>query len=86
MLTKLFGIWSLGKSVNAKYFGTPFDQQKSVTLGVTLYYAGDMEYFGKEHLPYGILAIAVMCVCHLTLHINLGNGFYSHISIDKGFL
>ena len=27
-----------------------------------LYYAGDMEYFGKEHLPYGILAIAVMCV------------------------
>ena len=27
-----------------------------------LYYAGDVEYFGKEHLPYGILAIAVMCV------------------------
>ena len=27
-----------------------------------LYYAGDIEYFGKEHLPYGILAIAVMCV------------------------
>ena len=27
-----------------------------------LYYAGDLEYFGKEHLPYGILAIAVMCV------------------------
>ena len=26
-----------------------------------LYYAGDIEYFGKEHLPYGILAIAVMC-------------------------
>ena len=24
-----------------------------------LYYAGDIEYFGKEHLPYGILAIAV---------------------------
>ena len=27
-----------------------------------LYYAGDIKYFGKEHLPYGILAIAVMCV------------------------
>ena len=27
-----------------------------------LYYAGDVEYFGKEHLPYGILAIAVTCV------------------------
>ena len=27
-----------------------------------LYYAGDVEYFGKEHLPYGILAMAVMCV------------------------
>ena len=24
-----------------------------------LYYAGDIEYFGKEHLPYGILAIVV---------------------------
>ena len=24
-----------------------------------LYYAGDIEYFGKEHLPYGILAILV---------------------------
>ena len=30
------------------------------TLG--LYYAGDIEYFGSEHFPYGILAIAVMCV------------------------
>ena len=27
-----------------------------------LYYAGDIEYFGKEHLPYGILAITVSCV------------------------
>ena len=27
-----------------------------------LYYAGDVEYFGKEHLPYGILAIAMLCV------------------------
>ena len=27
-----------------------------------LYYAGDIEYFGSEHLPYAILAIAVLCV------------------------
>ena len=29
---------------------------------LVLYYAGDIEYFGEVHLPYGILAIAVMCV------------------------
>ena len=29
---------------------------------LALFYAGDIEYFGKKHLPYGILAIAVMCV------------------------
>ena len=27
-----------------------------------LYYSGDIEYFGREHLPYGILAIVVLCV------------------------
>ena len=27
-----------------------------------LYYAGDVEYFGSEHLPYAILAIVVLCV------------------------
>ena len=27
-----------------------------------LYYAGDIEYFGKEHLPYGILAIITSCL------------------------
>ncbi len=26
-----------------------------------LYYAGHLEYFGKEHLPYGVLAIVVLC-------------------------
>ena len=30
------------------------------TLG--LYYAADVEYFGSEHLPYGILAIIMLCV------------------------
>ena len=27
-----------------------------------LYYSGDIEYFGREHLPYGILAIVMLCV------------------------
>ena len=30
------------------------------TLG--LYYAADIEYFGSEHLPYAIFAIAMLCV------------------------
>ena len=30
------------------------------TLG--LYYSADIEYFGREHLPYGILAIVMLCV------------------------
>ena len=30
------------------------------TLG--LYYAGDLEYFGREHLPYAIMAITVLCI------------------------
>ena len=29
---------------------------------LALFYAGDVEYFGKEHLPYAILALAVLCV------------------------
>ena len=33
-------------------------QQKSIML----YYDGSVEYFGKEHLPYAILAIAVLLV------------------------
>ena len=28
-----------------------------------LYYSADIEYFGKEHFPYAILAITVVCVC-----------------------
>ena len=27
-----------------------------------LYYSGDVEYFGREHLPYGILAIVMLCI------------------------
>ena len=30
------------------------------TLG--LYYSADIEYFGREHLPYGLLAIVMLCV------------------------
>ena len=29
---------------------------------LNLYYAADVEYFGSEHLPYGILAIVMLCV------------------------
>ena len=29
---------------------------------LVLFYAGDVEYFGTEHLPYAILALAVLCV------------------------
>jgi len=30
------------------------------TLG--LYYAQDIAYFGKEHIPYAVLAIVFMCI------------------------
>ena len=33
-----------------------------LTISLGLYYAADIEYFGSEHLPYAILAIAVLCV------------------------
>ena len=33
------------------------------TLG--LYYTGDLEYFGREHLPYAIMAIAVLCITYV---------------------
>ena len=29
---------------------------------VGLYYAADIEYFGREHLPYGILAVVTLCI------------------------
>ena len=33
------------------------------TLG--LHYKGDLEYFGREHLPYAIMAIAVLCITYV---------------------
>ena len=32
------------------------------SVGVHLYYDATIEYFGKEHLPYGVLAVFVMLV------------------------
>ena len=32
------------------------------SLGVYLYYDGTIEYFGEEHLPYGVLAVFVFLV------------------------
>ena len=37
-----------------------------------LYYAAGVEYFGKEHLPYAILAILVMCTFYFTPLLILG--------------
>ena len=34
----------------------------SYTHTWALFYSGDIEYFGKEHLPYGILAIITSCL------------------------
>ena len=35
---------------------------KGSSLGVYLYYDATIEYFGDEHLPYGVLAVVVMLV------------------------
>ena len=45
--------------VPTKVYNLPGD---NYNYTLALYYAGDIKYFGKEHLPYGILAIAVLCV------------------------
>ena len=57
---------------NVKFFSVSFDlliptavyqlypDHYNYTFG--LYYAADVEYFGSEHLPYGILAIVMLCV------------------------
>ena len=46
-----------------------------------LYYAGDIEYFGKEHFPYGILAIAVLCVFVILPTVTLT--FYQFVFFQK---
>ena len=45
--------------VPTKVYNLPGD---NYNYTLALYYAGDIKYFGKEHLPYGLLAIAVLCV------------------------
>ena len=36
--------------------------QNSTTYSNTFYYAGHIKFFGKEHLPYAILAITMLCI------------------------
>ena len=57
---------------NVKFFSVSFDlliptavyqlypDHYNYTFG--LYYAADVEYFGSEHLPFGTLAIVMLCV------------------------
>ena len=62
-----FFFLSNGKFLSASFdllIPTPvyqlYPDHYNYTLG--LYYAADVEYFGSEHLPYGILAIVMLCV------------------------
>ena len=60
---------------NVKFFSVSFDflipakvfqlYPDHYNYTLTLLYAGDVEYFGKDHLPYAILAIFVLCLCAL---------------------
>ena len=57
---------------NAKFISTSFDlltptrvyhlYGDTYNYTLALYYSGDIEYFGREHLPYGILAIVMLSV------------------------
>ena len=42
--------------------------QHNYTYSLGLFYAADIEYFGNEHLPYGILAI-IMCLFFVILPV-----------------
>ncbi len=35
---------------------------KNYTYTLRLLYAAEVEYFGREHLPYAILAIVILCI------------------------
>ena len=60
---------------NVKFFSVSFDflipakvfrlYPDHYNYTLTLLYAGDVEYFGRDHLPYAILAIFVLCLCAL---------------------
>ena len=42
-----------------------FDIHGKSLAKLYLYYDGSLEYFGKEHLPYGVLALAVLLVFNI---------------------
>ena len=70
-LIEVFGTFLLLSYV--KILNTSFNILMPVTLynvkgnavGFYLYYNGSMEYFGKDHLPYGILAIFMFATFNL---------------------
>ena len=63
---------------NIKFLNVSFDllvptrvyelHQHHYNYSLGLYYAADIEYFGSEHLPYGILAI-IMCLFFVILPV-----------------
>ena len=63
---------------NVKFLSVSFDllvpvrvyelHQDHYNYSLGLYYAADIEYFGNEHLPYGILAI-IMCLFFVILPV-----------------
>ena len=63
---------------NVKFLSVSFDllvptrvyelHQDHYNYSLGLYYAADIEYFGSEHLPYGILAI-IMCLFFVILPV-----------------
>ena len=63
---------------NVKFLSVSFDllvptrvyelHQHHYNYSLGLYYAADIEYFGSEHLPYGILAI-IMCLFFVILPV-----------------
>ena len=65
---------------NIKFLGVSFDllvptrvyelHRDHYNHSLGLYYAADIEYFGSEHLPYGILAI-IMCLFFVILPVTI---------------
>ena len=63
---------------NVKFFSVSFDllvptwvyelHKNHYNYSLGLFYAADIEYFGSEHLPYGILAI-IMCLFFVILPV-----------------
>ncbi len=61
---------------NSKFLSVSFDllvpttvhhvHRDNWTHTLSMYYSADIEYFGEQHLPYAVLAIAVVYLCVIT--------------------